>query len=470
MENTQKQKPQQKQKNKILDLAFSPDQIINYIIYAMVIVMPFIITDSGERKYVDGKVKFLYLGLIIAFSIIALTSKIELKREHIIGLIFLATIGVATIFSKNIETAIWGNIERREGLIMYFVYIALFIFSTNFFKVTSKGIDIILAAGSLMSFYSVIQLFGEDPIQVHFYGQIVTTTTCIGTVGNNNFLSTYLLLFLFLSIGLYIFKNETKYLSFATIIFFGLLASRTRGGWITLGVLFIAGAIIFLVIKRKDYLKRLGFVVLAFFIALIVLNISSGNKIIERAKLSSMFSSSSSSSESGDGSASSEDGASSDESKVQLAGSFASRANIARIAWKAFLAQPFIGDGPDTLGLRINADFPDEMQDHIAKYNESIDKAHNEYLEYASCDGLFTIVSYLALIGLIIKGLVMGIKDDKNKILLIVLVGYLVQSFFNISVIMVAPLFWVFLGYCVKKIHEDKKKTESKKITTQQTA
>ena len=48
--------------------------------------------------------------------------------------------------------------------------------------------------------------------------------------------------------------------------------------------------------------------------------------------------------------------------------------------------------------------------------------------------------------------LIKNINNNLFKVLLLTLLGYLVQSFFNISVIMVAPIFWIFLGFCVKEI------------------
>ena len=36
------------------------------------------------------------------------------------------------------------------------------------------------------------------------------------------------------------------------------------------------------------------------------------------------------------------------------------------------------------------------------------------------------------------------------------IIGYLVQAVTNISVPMVAPLFWILLGYAVQQIYSDK--------------
>jgi putative inorganic carbon (HCO3(-)) transporter len=75
-----------------------------------------------------------------------------------------------------------------------------------------------------------------------------------------------------------------------------------------------------------------------------------------------------------------------------------------------------------------------------------IDKAHNEYLQILITEGIFTLIAYLIfLISICLKGLKM------NSIYLIPVFGYLVQAFFNISVIEVAPLLYILMGFIAKK-------------------
>lgn len=79
------------------------------------------------------------------------------------------------------------------------------------------------------------------------------------------------------------------------------------------------------------------------------------------------------------------------------------------------------------------------------------DKVHNEYLQILITEGIFCLIAYLALY------LVIGLRGIKNSFknkeiyIFIPVVGYLVQAFFNISVIEVAPIFFVALGFCDSK-------------------
>lgn len=440
--------------------------IINLYLYFVVIVMPFILIKFGKRYYVEGKVVSLFYVAIVIFHLMAISKKTKIRLEHKISLGFLFTICLSAIFSRYPDTVIWGTIERREGLAMFFVYIILFVVATSFFVVKEKYLYLILSAGSLMSLYTIIQMFGIDPIQKYVYGKIVRETTSIATIGNSNFVSSYLCMFVFIAMGLYIFKKKNIYLAFSTILFLGLLAARTRGGWVT----FIIVCMIFcvLIIKRKECFKRALIMLGVFTVSFFLLNAFSGNQITDRAKLSNIFKSEEKQIESNnaelilEGSSEEEFSEaakgeeSSEEKDVELIGSASSRVNILKVAFKVFKNKPLIGQGPDTLGLTIKDDYNEDYKEHAKKYNEGMDKAHNEYLEYAASGGIFTLITYLTLVLMIVYKLLKKIKSDKVKIVFLAVIAYLIQAFINISVIMVAPLFWILLGYAVKIIYDEK--------------
>ena len=51
-------------------------------------------------------------------------------------------------------------------------------------------------------------------------------------------------------------------------------------------------------------------------------------------------------------------------------------------------------------------------------------------------------------------------KEEKYIIILMPIIGYLAQAVTNISVPMVAPLFWILLGYAVQEIYLEKNNTQ----------
>ncbi|MEG0238506.1 MAG: O-antigen ligase family protein, partial [Clostridium sp.] len=121
-------------------------------------------------------------------------------------------------------------------------------------------------------------------------------------------------------------------------------------------------------------------------------------------------------------------------------------------------SNPIIGRGPDTLIYTMFRYHNDSFSEHSGKYNQSIDKSHNEYLEYWVSCGIVTLITYLWLLIIVGRNLFKRREDDKYKVLLLTFIAYIVQAFFNISMPMVAPIWWIFLGYCVKCYREDDKK------------
>ena len=108
--------------------------------------------------------------------------------------------------------------------------------------------------------------------------------------------------------------------------------------------------------------------------------------------------------------------------------------------------QPLIGCGPDNLkeGLIYYA-----LEDTIYQaevYNRYVDKAHNEYLQIGATIGIPALIVYLAFIGQILYKERNMFKNKATFILVIPILGYLAQAFFNISTIGVAPIFWFLLG------------------------
>ena len=88
------------------------------------------------------------------------------------------------------------------------------------------------------------------------------------------------------------------------------------------------------------------------------------------------------------------------------------------------------------------------------------DKVHNEYLQILITEGVFGLISYLGLYFVLLKkGIKNGFKYDE-VIYVLPIIGYLVQAFFNISVIEVAPIFYIGIGLCA--LPSEKEKTQEK--------
>ena len=221
------------------------------------------------------------------------------------------------------------------------------------------------------------------------------------------------------------------YFIYSLILFIGLIASQTRGGW--LGYFVYLLALVFILftnknsLNRKECLKRVFALIIIFIVGFSVLSFSKGDNAVEKASISNIS-----------------------DSK----GTVAQRLEIYKLCFKLISDNPFLGNGPDSLAYSLNKSYPEEFKEYIINHDVYIDKAHNELIEYAACEGILTVVLYLALLAIICFGLYKNIRNginvDINIIILLAIIGYFVQSQSNISVIQVAPLFWILLGFASK--------------------
>lgn len=110
---------------------------------------------------------------------------------------------------------------------------------------------------------------------------------------------------------------------------------------------------------------------------------------------------------------------------------------------------PLFGSGPDTLVYVFNQG---AFRNFIHVKDALVDKAHNEYLQISITMGIPALLFYLGFLSTVLRSIWKAIwKSSGEKQLLLagffaILIGYIVQAFFNISVVPVAPFFWFMLG------------------------
>ena len=413
--------------NKILKKEVKVEALINIILYSVILLMPFLVVNISFPRYLVGKQVFLYGIGILLFAIIICLKPRKFTKEELASFLFLLTMLIPSVLSPVRGVAFWGSAERGEGIVIFSIYIMLLFLANRYLIINKNSLNIIFVSSSIMALYGILQFYGIDPIQKWMFGYI-SNYSSIGFIGNRNFLSSYICIFLFISMAVYIFYGGKRYLIFSSILFGGLICTLTRSGWLAFFIYSILGLIF--ILRDKVLLKRALKVFIIFSAIFLTLNITNHNKFINRASNTIYIS----------------------EETKELTINDSGRIKILKIVWKAFMDKPFMGWGPDTLKYRLNEEYNELQNNYISDHGAYIDKAHNEFLEYAVCNGIFNLLAYLYLIWLIIYKLIGEINNNISKILLLTLIGYLIQSFFNISVVMVAPLFWIFLGFSLQKI------------------
>lgn len=373
--------------------------------------------------YSYGYICFLVLNIVFII-IISLKKK---YKKNIIDLLLLLCIFfgcISVLFAYNKYFAIFGFMNRNEGLLQICYYMSI-LFLSSFVKKKKYIIYTMLFTGFIQVIYGFLQVMDVyDFIHVKHKG----VTDALGMMSNSNFFGTYMLICLSYSVGFYFDEkhNDKGIIYYVLYIIFtiGLFISNALSS-----VVGFIGVLIYIIIYsiiKKTYKKM--FVILFTFVLILfgltkvdmttISNelISLGNETVEI-------------------------------SKGNLNDNFGTdRMYVWKETVKLIPKYWLTGVGIDNF-YYIYDGKPITMYNGIVCY----DKAHNEYLQVLVTQGVFALITYILLFSII---LFIGIKESycHNKLYLVLPIGgYLIQAFFNISVIEVAPLFYMGLGFLINR-------------------
>ena len=163
-----------------------------------------LITLGMYTNYYDpfNTVKLLILLLLAAVTLSYLVVFIRTNQffsskidKIVISLSIFFSIGVilATAFSDVKITSILGDTQRRNGLLQYLSLALIFIYSSRIITLSSAKllIKLMIIVSLMLSIYGVIQIVGLDFIKWNN-----PYNSMIGTLGNPNFASALLAIFL----------------------------------------------------------------------------------------------------------------------------------------------------------------------------------------------------------------------------------------------------------------------------------
>ena len=453
------------------------DYVIEYSFYLIFFLVPLIWLPTNYELFEFNKMILTYiLTMVIGAAWICkilITKEFKFKRTPLDWFIltFLAANLLSTIFSIDVATSIFGYYSRfNGGLLSTIAYTILYFALTNNFdkKKAEKLLLVGLVSGFLVAIYGILQhpnpLFAKmetgkrvlHGIDWQYWAEAVETRV-FSTLGQPNWLAAYLAMLLPVSISFMLFMErhwqKLIFLIFSIASFLALTFTLSRGG--TLGLIATATAysILFLLYKqsltnklrqffhlRPAWPKLLGRGWLwlgVFLVAVIVINAQFGNAFGLRAGLPKT---------------SAETTQISGLSQLEIGGSQTSQIRL--IVWKGaidiFKHYPLLGTGVETFGYSYYLYRPAEHNQTV-EWDFLYNKAHNEYLNYLTNNGLVGFTTYLALISFfIVWALLYLIRSEATKERLLVLAlfaaytGYLVQNFFGFSVVILANFFYMF--------------------------
>lgn len=488
-------------------------------IFIMILLFPLMVDKTGFFKILEFK-WYLYVTIASTYVIINILlilyflifKKINIFKYYkidIVGWLALSFLGINVIstfsspFFKNYNLFI--GVGRGEGLIVSSLYILSFLVLSLFAKFKRKYIVYFAFSSILISLIAIMQYIGLNPFNMYQDGIGTHNVSFMGTLGNVSFVSAIYTMLLTISFSAYIFLEDNKkwekllYIISILMGFFIIGIIDVQSGKVAfLGTLVIVLPFILLNNKRvsrflimiatflmayginvfinPEYhydLNKLGlywqfnyvvlsFIVISSIIVYLSYVISKNNydlkdypKLVKyyyfvilamgifsllilyivKFKSGILY-----------------------EIHELLHGNFDDGFGTYRVfLWKrAIKLMPeylLLGTGADTFAIRFMAKYTSD----VASLGELTinDTAANVYLTMLVNLGVVGFLNYLLLIIFQIKN---GIKKINNysSILLLGFISYLIQDFFNLSVVIVTPIFWLLMALHYQSLFNEK--------------
>lgn len=402
------------------------EQKISYFIYLNIFYL-FIGMLLFKYNFISYQLfsygEILLLGISLFFIAILLKQK-KLKKNIIdFILIILILLEIFNIFfAIKKEWAIFGSIFRHEGILQILYYYSLFYLATYITKESEKEktICLILANGILNVLFSfeqisLLNLYNPPELVKNIYNYADGLTT------HSNFLGTLMVLCFSLSLGYSIFKKKFKNSLLSLAFFVGILLCNCTGSFLTI-ILLLVSLLVYLLCKKDKLMiiKYLSFILVCIAISMVL---TRNNYTEMPQEITKTFF----------------------EMKEISQGNMNEEYGTGRMyIWSEIIKNLptylWHGTGIDCLLLMDSGPLLDK------KSYRFIDKAHNEYLQILITEGIFVFFSYLLFLYVIFINFVKNKKKAINNVLFIAFMTYLIQAFFNIRVIEVAPLFYLISG------------------------
>jgi putative inorganic carbon (HCO3(-)) transporter len=359
--------------------------------------------------------RYIILGIVAIIAlIILLKDRTQIKHPAFIPLFFFIIFATVSGFLAPIQITAWiGSPYRFTGLSTYYFCIVLFILATTINK-TERLLKAMVYTAAIVSGLGLLQYFGINLVPHGHY--IASGMLSYGTMPHPDFFGTYTAFILPAAVFMFLRSKKFCDLLFPVLISIGQIVSLCRGTWVAslIGLLIV----IWYVWNRPELRKNLFVLLGAFVVVALALMTANHGLLLSRIfSLKGNYG-------------------------INLSDSAGSyRMYIWRGAFHLFLLYWPFGIGPDHLvyaGL-------------ITPAHELADKAHDIYLEIGLTMGIFTLLSYLALLSFTLRKW----KTEIGFVLFTMIAVYLVQGIANIDIVVIMPLFWIVLGLTLGEQLED---------------
>lgn len=414
-------------------------KVKNLLFYLVVGFIPLVLIPiDGTLETAWPKLVFLAIIAMLFIYISVRRSDSVTFMENTLENRFLAgyfvLVVISMFFSMDPAVSFRGSVYRHDGLIAFTLYMFSYLVARNAKNVEKVMFPLVTVTAMIVAFYGILQFYNIDPIPADLYA-LQWTNKAFATMGNPNFLGSYLVLSIPMPLYLYFYKGRRFGLFAYNILFLGLLCTQTRGAWIGAFLSLIAFLILHKV--RRGFTKaekKKVIIVFTASLAVIAFFAFTSNNLFMVRFLSVFI----------------------DFSKIVKREEDAAMGGSMRIyVWGKVIElikmRPLFGYGLDTMYIAMNTFFRGEIISDFGKY-VNWDKSHNEYLNIAVSSGLLSLGAYLGFIFLSLKKGFRRLRLHPAFVpLLAAVIGYLIQALFNIQVVMVYYVFFSYLGILTSK-------------------
>lgn len=495
------------------------DLLSEFYITIMILLFPLLVDKTGFFKILEckwysylvigGTYLIAIIGVLLYFLIFKKVNYFKQIKLSAVQWLALAFFGINAIscflspFFKDYNLFI--GVGRGEGLIMVTLYSMTFLAISLFANFKKKYILYFSISSILINLIAILQYIGFNPFNMYQDGIGTHNVSFMGTIGNVAFISAMFTILLSISFSAFLFleneKKINKVIHFLSVLMgsfiFGIINVQSGKVAFFAGLLLIIPFIItnnkrlsrFLlltsailsaycinVIINPEYHYDLGklnfnfqfnYIVVLFILVIAIsiflsqllkkvkYNITDKRKIIKYFYLAILIC-----------------GLLGivmlyffdfnigilHEMHELLHGNFDDDFGTYRIflwkrTFKIFPEFPILGSGSDTFAIRFMAKY---TQDIAAIGPLTInDTAANVYLTMLINIGIVGLGSYLIFIFTQIKK---GLKNinEYSAILLISMICYLCQDCFNLSVVIVTPMFWLLMALHYSSLNSEK--------------
>lgn len=413
------------------------DKIIYILLVIVMIGIPllkfcmYVPVISNLNPYLVSRSRVYFFWISIIFLLICYLYSVisgERKINYIDYLFYflIASLFVSTTFAVNFRISFFGEDARYEGLLTLVNYYLLALNAKNLIspKYKKNILKCFVCLGIFQALYSILQAMTPFTfLNNKFSGGAYMA---MGLCSNPNFFGAYMAMQLSIMTIYYIKTGKLKYLGVYALFSVALYLACSSGP--LLG--FVLSFILFTIICRKQF-KRVLLLVCVFLLTCFITDSSLkfihedllGNKMSDRYVISTDI-------------AETVEKIENDNFESVGSGRIKLWLNTLPLLKEYWLT----GCGLDNFG-------------EVYPQNGSVyfDKAHNVYLQMGVTNGLIPLVVYMTIcLFVFLKGF--KLKNTYSIALFMAFVSYCILAFANISVIDVAPYFYIILGLLLSEV------------------